>query len=143
MIHQTYHIEIVFEKTPGQVFNHINDVAKWWPEDFEGENTQLNDAFIFRTGNAHYSKNKVFEFLPGKKVVWLVTESIRKTDGFDWTGTKFIFELTPDGHSTILRFTYDGFVFPNEAERLIQICDITIKEMLYNFVMYNKSKTNN
>ena len=91
-----YTVAIELEKPPDNVFNHlINDVSKFWPEEFEGESAKLNDEFIFRSGDSHYSKNKVLELVPGKKLVWLVTESIRKTDNFEWTGTKMIFELTP------------------------------------------------
>jgi hypothetical protein len=91
-----YAVAIEIAKSPNDVFNHIiKDVSKFWPEEFEGESTKLNDEFVFRSGDTHYSKNKVVEFVPNKKVVWLVTESIRKTDGFEWTGTKMIFELTP------------------------------------------------
>jgi hypothetical protein len=62
-----------------------------------------------------------------KKVVWLVTESIRKTDNFDWTGTKIIFELTSKGNNTLLEFTYDGIILEREYNRWEQICDMVIK----------------
>jgi len=141
MISQKYTVAIEGAKSLEDVFNHIlNDVSKWWPEDFEGESTKLNDEFVFRSGDSHYSKNKVVELVPNKKVVWLVTESIRKTDNFDWTGTKYIFELTPKGDNTILKFTYDGFILENESERLVQVCDMVIKEMLYNFMVNGKGK---
>jgi len=139
-MHQNYTVTIEVAKSPDEVFSHVNDVAQWWPEEFEGESTKLNDEFVFQSGDTHYSKNKVVEFLPNKKVVWLVTESIRKTDNYSWTGTKFIFELTPKGGNTLLNFTYDGFILENESDRLVQICDITIKEMLYNFITYGKGK---
>ena len=130
-----YTTAIELAKSPDEVFNHIvNDVSKWWPEEFEGKSAGLNDEFVLRTGDAHYSKNKVVEFVPDKKLVWLVTGSIRKTDNFDWTGTKYIFELTPKANNTLLEFTYDGFIRENEYDRLVQICDIVIKEMLYNFI---------
>jgi len=137
---QIYIVAIEVAKSPGDVFNHVNDVSKWWPEEFEGENTKLNDDFVFRSGDEHYSKHKVVEFIPDKKVVWLVTESIRKTDNFDWTGTKFIFELAPKGNNTLLKFTYDGFILENEYDRLVQVCDMVIKDMLYNFITYGKVK---
>jgi hypothetical protein len=127
-------VSIELAKSPGDVFNHLVNLKKWWPEDFEGENLQLNSEFIFTTGDAHYSKSKVVEFVPDKKLVWLTTESIRKTDNFDWTGTKMIFELTPRGDHTILRFTYDGIVLENELERLAQICDMTLKVFFYNYI---------
>src|SRR5271167_3945906 len=91
-----YTVTIEVEKSPNDVFNHvIHDVSKYWPEEFGGESTRLNDEFVFWSGDAHYSRNKVVELVPPKKVVWLVTESLRKTDNFEWTGTKMIFELAP------------------------------------------------
>ena len=130
-----YTVAIEVTKSPKDVFNHIiNDVSKFWPEEFEGESTKLNDEFVFRSGDTHYSKNKVTEFVPNKKVVWLVTEGIRKTDNFEWTGTKMIFELTPKGDNTLLKFTYDGFILENEYNRLVQVCDMVVKEKLYNLI---------
>lgn len=129
-----YSVAIEVAKPQNDVFNHIIDLSKWWPEDFEGENINLNTEFVFKTGDGHYSKNKVIEFVPGKKIVWLTIESIRKTDNFDWTGTKMIFDLTPKDGSTALKFTYDGVVLENESGRLAQICDFVIKEKLYNLI---------
>lgn len=70
-------------------------------------------------------------------MVWLVTESIRKTDNFDWTGTKMIFELTHKGDHTLLQFTFDGIILEGEYDRLVQICDLVIKEMLYNYISHS------
>ena len=72
--------------------------------------------------------------MPDKKIVWLVTDSIRKTDNFEWTGTKMIFDLIPKGNNTQLKFTYDGVVPENEFDRLVQVCDMVIKERLYNLL---------
>jgi hypothetical protein len=140
MKNQNYTVAIEVAKSPNDVFNHVIDLSKWWPEEFVGESIKLNTEFVFKTGDSHYSKNRVVEFVPDKKVVWLTTESIRKTDNYDWTGTKFIFELTPKGDNTLLKFTYDGVVLENESDRLVQICDMTIKEMLYNFITNGKVK---
>jgi len=135
-----YTAEIEVAKSPNDVFNHVINISKWWPEEFEGESIKLNAEFVFSTGNTHYSKNKVIEFVPNKKVVWVTTESIRKPDDYDWTGTKFIFELIPKGDNTLLKFTYDGVVLENESDRLVQICDMTLKEIFYNFITYGKAK---
>ena len=135
-----YTVEIEVEKSPNDVFNNLINLKKWWPEDFEGEDIKLNSEFIFTTGDSHYSKNKVIEFVPNEKLVWLATESIRKTDNFDWTGTKMIFELTPKDNYTIVKFTYDGVVLENESDRLVQICDMTLKEMFYKSITNGKGK---
>jgi uncharacterized protein YndB with AHSA1/START domain len=135
-----YSVAIEVAKSPNDVFNNLINLKKWWPEDFEGEDIKLNSEFEFTTGDSHYSKNKVIEFVPNEKLVWLATESVRKTDNYDWTGTKMIFELTPKGDNTIVKFTYDGVVLENESDRLVQICDMTLKEMFYNFITNGKGK---
>ena len=135
-----YSVEIEIAKSPEDVFNHLINLKKWWPEDFEGEDIKLNSEFVFTTGDSHYSKNKVIEFVSGKKMVWLAIEGIRKTDNYDWSGTKMIFELTPKRDNTLIKFTYDGVVLENESERLVQICDMTIKELFYNFIVSGKGK---
>jgi len=129
----TNSIEVPF--SPKVVFDQINNVSKWWPEDFEGECSKLSDEFTFRTGDVHYSKQRIVEFVPGRKVVWLVTESIRKTDNYEWTGAEMTFELSPHGDNTLLKFTYSGPVAENEYDRLVQLCDLVIKEKLFNLVV--------
>ena len=134
--HKTAHYTVAIEvaRIPRDVFDLIIDLKKWWPEDFEGESTGLNAEFVLRTGDTHYSKNKVIEFVPNKKVVWITTESLRKPDNYDWSGTRMIFEITSKECVTEVRFTYDGIVPENESERLVQICDMIIKERLYNLL---------
>jgi hypothetical protein len=133
-----YTVSIEVAKTPTYVFDHLVQLSKWWPEEFVGTPIALNSEFILKTRDEHFSKNKVIEFVPDLKLVWLTTESLRKTDKYDWTGTKFIFELTPKGDNTLLKFTYDGVVLENETERLAQVCDMCIKEILYNFITNKK-----
>jgi hypothetical protein len=135
-----YTAEIEFPKTPNEVFNHVINLSKWWSETFEGENIKLNSEFVLRTDDSHFSKNKVVEFVSNEKVVWLATDSIRKKENFDWTGTKFIFKLTPKASNKLLKFTYDGAIFENECDRLVQICYKTIKEIFYNFMIKGKGK---
>jgi len=129
-----YSVSIEVPATSDMAFTRLCTLSNWWPEEYVGAPLQLNTEFILRTGDSHYSKNKVTEFQPGKRVVWLTTESARRTDDFDWTGTKFIFDLTPNGGKTQIKFTYDGVVKPNEEDRLIDICNLCIKEMLYTYL---------
>ncbi|MFA6084622.1 SRPBCC family protein [Mucilaginibacter sp.] len=134
-----YSVAIELTRPLSDVFDHLIDLSKWWPEEFEGESLQPGSEFVLKTGDGHYSKNKVIKFVPNQKLTWQTTESRRKSDGFDWTGTKMIFELSKRGDHTFLEFTYDGVVLEEEADRLVQICDITLKELFYNFI--NKSFT--
>ena len=51
-----------------------------------------------------------------------------------------IFELAPKGNNTLIAFTYDGVVFEDEYDRLVMICDMTLKELFLNFIMNDKAK---
>jgi hypothetical protein len=136
----THSVAIELPKSQEEVFNRLTNLKKWCSEDFDGNDIKLNSEFVFITGDSHFSKNKVIEFVPNEKLVWLTTEAIRKTDSYDWSGTKMVFELTPKGKNTIIKFAYDGVVFDDEYDRLVMICDMTLKEMFYNFIMYGKGE---
>lgn len=126
-----YTVSIEVPKTPEEVFAVITEkVAVFWPEELTGRCDRQGEEFEFRTGDSHYSKNKVIEFEPPLKVTWLVTKSIRKPDNFDWSGTKMSFHLFPLGNGTRLTFGYEGPALETESERLQQICDLVIKERL-------------
>lgn len=141
-INTSYSTSIELPRSATDVFNHLIELSKWWPEDYEGEPVELNTEFVFKTGEEHYSKNRITELELDKKLTWVTLESIRRSDGYDWTGTKMIFELTPVGDNTNIKFTYDGVVPEQEAERLMAICDMTLKDLFYNFIMNGKAKQN-
>ena len=130
----TYSTAIVLIQSPDLVFEKLVQLDKWWPEEFEGKNLQSNSEFVLKTGDGHYSKNTVTEFESGQKLAWLTTESRRKADGFDWTGTRMIFELFVEAEHTLLTFTYDGVVLEEDKERLAQICELTLKVLFYDFI---------
>ena len=132
MINTTYSVSVEVAKAPSVVFNHIINLSGWWVEEFVGEPLKLGSLFILKIGDGHFSKNKVIEFVPDKKFVWVTTESRRSADNFDWTGTKMIFELFPEGTGTLIKFTYDGVVLDNDQGKLKEICDHCIKDLLYN-----------
>ena len=103
------------KNSPEQVFWAIRDVRSWWSglysEEFSGETENLHDEFSFRAGEgAHYSRQRLVEVIPNKKVVWLITEGelsfIEKTD--EWVGTRVIFEISEKNGKTQLVFTHDG-----------------------------------
>lgn len=139
-VNATHTVTLELPLSAGNAFHHLLDLSKWWPEDYVGEKVELGTGFILKVGDGHFSKNKVIEFIPDKRLVWLTTESRRKADGYDWSGTHFIFELTPKGNHTLLSFTYEGVVLRDECERLIQVCDLCIKEMFYNYAVKGIAK---
>ena len=104
-------------QSPKEIFKAIINVREWWTglfaEEIEGSSNKLNDEFTFQAGGgAHYSKQKLIELIPGKKIVWLITNSnltfLNKKD--EWTGTKLIFEISTMEGKTKVRFTHLGLV---------------------------------
>lgn len=103
---------ILTDKTPETVFNAVNNVSGWWQGEIEGRTTKLNDEFIYRMEDLHFSKQKLVEIIPNKKVVWLITESKLSftKDQSEWTGTTISFEISEQDNKTQLRFTHNGLV---------------------------------
>src|SRR2546421_12128569 len=110
MSDQHYTTAFTVDQTPEEAFAAINNPRSWWTGEFEGNADKLGDEFTYRYEPHHYSKQKVEEFLPGKKVVWLVTESQLNfiKDKSEWTGTKITFDIAKKGERTEVRFTHVG-----------------------------------
>lgn len=109
---QDFNTSIQVDQTPMEAFNAINDVRAWWPGEIEGSTKKLDDEFTYRYKKYHYSKQKLVEVVPGKKVVWLVTDSNLDFVGnkSEWTGTKIIFDISEKNNKTQIRFTHRGLV---------------------------------
>jgi|SRR6516164_5458911 hypothetical protein len=103
-------VDLEVAKTPRVVFAAINNVRGWWSKALEGHSQSLNDEFIYRHGEIHYSKQKLIEVVPDKKVVWLILDSrlnfIKHKS--EWNGTKVSFEISKKGNNTMLQFTHQG-----------------------------------
>ena len=114
MDNQDFTTMLLVEQTPEEAFNAINNVCGWWTGEpgVEGSADKVGDEFTYRYKDLHYSKQKVTELIPGKKIVWLVTESKLNfiKDKQEWTGTKISFDITKKGNKTGVRFTHVGLV---------------------------------
>src|SRR5688572_1188972 len=110
MERRDYHISITVDITAQEAFKNINEVTKWWTQNLEGRSHNLNDEFTVRFGDVHMSNQKLIEVIPGKKVVWLVTDSklnfIKNQQ--EWTGTKISFEISEINGKTQIEFTHIG-----------------------------------
>ena len=115
MKNKNFSTTLIVDQTPEEVFDAIRDVRNWWSgyysEEINGKTEKLNDEFSFRAGNgAHYSKQKLVEVIPNKKIVWLITDSelsfLENKD--EWTGAKVTFDISTRDNKTHLTFTHDG-----------------------------------
>ena len=114
---QNFTSTILVDLPPTKVFNAINNVREWWTGDpgVEGNTNKLGDEFTYRYADIHYSKQKVKELIPGKKIVWLVIESnlnFTKVKN-EWTGTEIsfeIFDVNGENNQTTVRFTHVGLI---------------------------------
>jgi hypothetical protein len=115
MNNKDYTTTFMVDQTPEEVFQAINNVRGWWtgePGVEEGNADKLGDEFAYRYGDVHYSRQKVTEFVPNKKVVWLVVEAklnfVEQKN--EWKGTKITFEIAKKGDKTEVRFSHVGLV---------------------------------
>jgi len=112
MTTQDFSTTFSVDKSPKEVFDAINKPQSWWPGQIEGSSAKLGDEFTYRYKDFHFSKQRVVEMIPDKKVVWLVADSSLNftKDINEWTGTKISFEITEHDGKTVLRFSHIGLL---------------------------------
>jgi hypothetical protein len=104
-------------KTPEEIFDLLLHVEQWWSGQYEetikGKSKKINDEFSFLAGGGvHYSKQKLVELVPNKRVAWVVTDSNLSflSNPKEWIGTHISFDISAAKNQTKLTFTHDGLV---------------------------------
>lgn len=117
MENQDFTVTFLVDQTPAEAYNAINNVRGWWTGEIEGSTDKLNDEFTYSYPPYHYSKHKLVEMVPGKKIVWLITDSSLNfvEDKTEWNGTKISFDIAKKDGKTEVRFTHHGLVPKNEC----------------------------
>src|ERR1035441_149493 len=100
------------DQTPEEVFNAVNNVRGWWSGEVVGDTDKVGAEFTYRYKNFHISRQHVTELVPGRKVVWHVTDADLTffKDKTEWIGTDIVFEIVEKAGKTELRFTHVGLV---------------------------------
>ena|ERR1700761_1647416 len=90
----------------------ISQVNLWWAKKFKGKADKLNDEFSVYFGGPEdtFVDFKISEFIPGKKIVWLVTDCNLHwiNDKKEWKNTEVIWTLIDKDGKTQVDFVHKG-----------------------------------
>ena len=101
----------VVDQPPEAAFAAILDTRAWWVDGkIDGPTDELGAEFVYRYKDLHYSKQKVTELVPGKRVAWQVLDSSLSfvEDKTEWNGTTITFDIARKNDKTEVRFTHVG-----------------------------------
>jgi hypothetical protein len=133
------------DKSPDEAFAAINNVRAWWSGDIDGVTDKLGAEWTYRYKDIHYSKQKIIEMIPGRKVVWLVLDSYLSfiKDKDEWNGTKITFDIATEGDKTEVKFTHVGLAPEDECyEACSDAWGSYIKHSLRSLIVTGKGEPN-
>ena len=93
---QDFTTTLLVDQSPQEVFDAINNVRGWWSEEIEGNTDKLGAEFKFHYQDFHRSTQTITELVPGKKVVWHISEAQLNfvKNKTEWNNTEVVFEIT-------------------------------------------------
>lgn len=111
----------VVDQSPEEVFKAMTNVRGWWSENISGSTDRIDAEFFYNYKDVHACKMKIVEFVPAKRLVWLVLENQFNftKDQTEWKGNRLIFDLVNEHGKTRLNFTQEGLVPQYEC---YQVC---------------------
>ena len=145
MTTSSYSTIITVDQSPQEAFDAINDVRGWWSGNIEGDTGTLNAEWTYRYKNVHYSKQRITELIPGKRVVWHVMEGYLNfvNDVNEWKDTEIQFDIAEKGGKTEIRFTHAGLVPEYECFDMCSTAwSFYVNESLRNFITTGKGDPN-
>ncbi|OQP48023.1 ATPase [Niastella yeongjuensis] len=88
----------------------ISNITGWWGVNLTGNSEKQNDTFQITMGNDAFFDCTVTELVPGKRVVWSVSDCFMPwfTNKKEWSNTRLIFDLHENNGNTELQFTHEG-----------------------------------
>ncbi len=112
MNEKNYSATFSVDRSPEEVFAAINNVRKWWSGDIEGVTDRVGSEFVYRYKDMHRSTQKITELVPGKRIVWHVTDAYLSfvENKREWKGTDIVFDIRPKDGKTVVEFTHIGLV---------------------------------
>ena len=94
----------------GDAVKMISNIPGWWGVSFSGSAEKQGDKFKIGMPQDAYIDYTVTESIPGRRVVWLATDSYLPwyADKTEWTNTRLIFDLKETNGETEVTFTHEG-----------------------------------
>jgi hypothetical protein len=101
---------ILVDRSPMEVFDAINNVRGWWSGEIEGVTDKPGAEFTYAVPGVHYSRQRITELIPGKKIVWSVVDANLSfvKNKTEWKGTSISFIIAQKGDQTEICFTHAG-----------------------------------
>ena len=123
--------QIDIKASPEEVYAALTThtgLANWWTADAHAEPHVGGKAeFGFNKRSAVYLMT-IRKLDPDKEVVWSC-----QGDNSEWAGTTLTWTITPDGVSSMLRFTHGGW--KSESD-FFAVCNSTWGELMYRLKGY-------
>ena len=109
---ENFTVSLFVDRTPEEAFAAINNVRGWWSGEIDGRTNELAAEFTYRYKDVHRSKQTITEFVPGKRIVWHVSDSHLSflKDQSEWDDTDIVFDLSESEGRTEVRFAHIGLV---------------------------------
>ena len=121
MTDQSFTTTVLVSGSPRQAYEAIVNPRAWWGENIEGRTDRLGDEWTYRYKDMHFSRQKTVEMVQDSKVTWHVVDAMMSfiEDKAEWKDTKIVFEISPKGDMTEIRFTHLGLA---PAAECFDIC---------------------
>ncbi len=108
---KNYHRSVEVHASAEDTLKGIAQVNHWWAKKVKGNTQKLHDEFTVDFGKT-FVDFKISELIPGKKVVWKVTDCNLDwiNNKKEWNGNEVVFQLTEKKGKTQIDFTHFGLM---------------------------------
>ena len=114
-----FSLSFTVKATAKESMKAISQVKQWWAKKYKGKAANLNDTFSVYFGGPDdtFVDFKISEFVPEKKIVWLVTDCNLHwiDDKKEWKKNEIIWNLTEKNGKTTIDFVHKGMTPESEC----------------------------